>query len=349
MFKTNQNIDISWQSIFRFYIILLAFLAAWYFRQIIFIVLLSFIVASLLDKPVDYLEAKWKNRWLATFAVYFLCLICLGLIAYWCLPVLNNYFTDFSSFLPSWLSRETLLELWQDWQASEPSIAKGLALFGISQEKLSEFLIQSFSFVAKILGGVSTAFFVLLFSFFINTEKEGIERAISLIFPKDYEGYVIYLWGKTRQKVSIWFFSQLILSGIVGGLVFLSLKILGVSQAGLLAILAAIFDFIPYIGPVIIGLVAVLVGLSEDLLLGLSILIIFVVIQGIEGFISPLLRARTMHLSPLAIILALLVGGKLAGIAGIIIALPLAAAVVELIKDVHSGRLASYLPQKQLL
>jgi predicted PurR-regulated permease PerM len=349
MFKTNQNIDISWQSILKFFVILIAFVAIWYFRQIIFIVLLGFILASLLDKPIEFFETKLKNRWIATFITYFVFLSGLGIIAYFLIPVLNAYVISFSDFLPSWMNKESLIQLWQGWQVTEASIEKWLTLFGISQGQLYEFLVQSADFLIKILGGAFTTFFVLIFSFFINTEKKGIEKAISLVFPSAYEDYVIYLWGKTRQKVSSWFFGQLILSAIVGSLVFISLKILGIAQAEFLAILTALFDFIPYVGPLIIGLIAVLVGMSQDVFLGISILIIFIIVQAIEDFISPLLRAKTMKMNPLVILLALLIGGKLAGIAGTIIALPLAAAMIELIRDIQSGRLASYLPQKKLL
>jgi len=349
MFKTTQEIDISWQSILRLFIVLSAFIAVWYFRQIIFIILLGFILASLLDRPIDYLEGKSKNRWLATFIVYFIFLTILGLIAYWFIPAFNNYIAGFLDFFPSWMNKEALLQLWQGWQAVEFSIQRWLGLLGISESQLSQFLVQSSGLLIKILGGAFSAFFVLLLSFFINTEKKGIEKAIRLIFPNAYEDYAVYLWGKTRSKVGSWFFSQLILSGMVGGLVFLSLKILGVPQAEFLAILAALFDFIPYVGPLIIGLIAFLVGLSENFFLGISILIIFIIIQMIEAFIAPLLRARTMKLNPLVIIFALLVGGKLAGVAGIIIALPLAAAAIELIRDIQTGRIAAYLPQKKLL
>ncbi|MFA5722090.1 MAG: AI-2E family transporter [Candidatus Paceibacterota bacterium] len=349
MFKINQNIDISWQSILKLYIVLIAFIAIWYFRQIIFIALLGFILASLLDKPIEFLEIRLKNRWAATFIIYFVFLSGLGMIAYFLIPVLNTYIIGFSDFLPSWMNKESLVQFWQGWQVTESSIERWLTLFGVSQGQLYEFLVQSADFLIKILGGAFTAFFVLIFSFFINTEKRGIEKAICLIFPRAYEDYVIYLWGKTRQKVSSWFFGQLILSTIVGGLVFISLKILGIAQAEFLAVLAALFDFIPYIGPLVIGLIAVFVGMSQNIFLGISILVVFVIVQGIEGFINPLLRAKTMKLNPLVILLALLIGGRLAGIAGAIIALPIAAAAFELLRDSRSGRLASYLPQKQLL
>ena len=349
MFKTTQTIDISWQSILRLFIILLAFIAAWYFRQVIFIILLGFIVASLLDRPIDYFEGKWKNRWLATFIIYFIFLTLLGLIASLFIPVFNNYIVGFLDFLPSWMNKGAFLELWQGWQSVEFPIQNWLNLLGISQGQVSEFLLRSGNLVTKILGGAFSAFFVLLLSFFINTEKKGIEKAIRLICPNAYEDYAVHLWGRTRRKVGSWFFGQLILSGMVGGLVYLSLKILGVPQAEFLAILAALFDFIPYIGPLIIGFIAFLVGVSQSFFLGISILIIFIIIQAIEGFISPILRAKTMKLNPLVIILAVLIGGKLAGVAGIIIALPLAAAAIGLIRDIQTGSIAAYLPQKKLL
>jgi predicted PurR-regulated permease PerM len=349
MFKTTQSLDISWQSILRFYVILLSFVAAWYFRQVIFIILVGFVMASLLDRPIDYFEKKWKNRWLATFIIYFLFLIGLGLIACLFIPVFNNHIVGFMDFFPSWMNKGAFLQLWQGWQPAELSMQNWLSLLGISQGQLSEFLLQSGNLLTKILGGAFSAFFVLLLSFFINTEKKGIEKAIRLIFPSVYEDYVIHLWGRARRKVGSWFFSQSILSGIVGGLVYISLKIVGVPQAEFLAILAALFDFIPYIGPLIIGFIAFLVGISQSFFLGISILIIFIIIQLIEGFISPILRAKTMKLNPLVIILAVLIGGKLAGVVGIIIALPLAAAAIGLIRDIQTGHIATYLPQKKLL
>lgn len=349
MFKTTQNIDISWQSVLRFYTILLIFIAAWYFRQIIFIVLLGFILASLLDRPINYLEEKGRNRWLATFIIYLIFLTILGLIAYWFIPVFNNYIVSFLDFFPSWMNKGTLLQMWQDWQTVEFPVQKWLSLLGISQGQLSQFLIQSSSLLVKILGGAFSTFFVLILSFFINTEKKGIEKAIRLMFPSAYEDYAVYLWEKTRNKVGSWFFSQLILSCIVGGLVFISLKILGIPQAEFLAIVAALFDFIPYIGPLIAGLIAFLVGISQNVFLGISVLIVFIVIQIVENFVAPLVRAKTIKLNPLVIILAVLIGGKLAGAAGIIIALPLAAAAVELIKDINSGRITTFLPQKTLI
>lgn len=345
----NQKIDISWQSFLRAYAILIGSIAAWYFRQVLFIVLLSFILASLLDRPIDYLVSKWKNRWLATFFVYFIFLTCLSLIALWIIPILNYWIIDFSDFLPAWFNKESLFQLWQEWQLPETSIENWLNLIGISYGHLYDFLIKSASLLTKILGGAFTTFFVLLLSFFINTEKQGIERAIALIFPKAYQDYVISLWRKTREKVCNWFFIQFILSIFVGVLVFISFKILGLAQAELFAILAALFDFIPYVGPLIIGGVAVLTGLNQHLFLGLLVLIIFATIQALEAFIGPLLRAKTMKLNPLIIMMALLLGGKLAGVAGIIIAIPIAAAAVELLKDIRTGRLASLLPQKQLL
>ena len=349
MFKITQTIDISWQSILRLFIVLLAFIAAWYFRQVIFIILLGFIVASLLDRPIDYFEGKWKNRWLATFIIYFIFLTALGLIACLFIPIFNDYIVGFLDFFPSWMNKGAFLELWQGWQSVEFPIQNWLNLLGISQSQVSEFLLQSGNLLTKILGGAFSAFFVLLLSFFINTEKKGIEKAIRLICPNAYEDYAVHLWGRTRRKVGSWFFGQLILSGMVGGLVYLSLKILGVPQAEFLAILAALFDFIPYIGPLIIGFIAFLIGVSQSFFLGISILIIFIIIQTIEGFISPILRAKTMKLNPLVIILAVLIGGKLAGVAGIIIALPLAAAAIGLIRDIQTGSIAAYLPQKKLL
>jgi len=128
MFKTTQSLDISWQSILRFYVILLSFVAAWYFRQVIFIILVGFVMASLLDRPIDYFEKKMEKiaGWQLLLFIFFF-LIGLGLIACLFIPVFNNHIVGFMDFFPSWMNKGAFLQLWQGWQPAELSMQNWLS------------------------------------------------------------------------------------------------------------------------------------------------------------------------------------------------------------------------------
>jgi len=338
MTSSNHLIDISWQSIWRFYAVFFLFLTIWYLRQVIFIVLVGFIIASLLDRPINILEKKWKNRWGATLAVYISLGVVIILLAYLVIPVFTAYFHNIQQILPSWMTKDFLHQIWIGENNSFFSNGNFGRLLGISQNQISQFLGQITNFLAKVLGGAFSAFLVLTLSFFINTERKAIEKVLRLFSPARYEEYTIHLWQRAQEKVDGWFFSQLLLSLMVGTLAFIGFEIIGLPQALFLAILAAFLDFIPYIGPIFVGLVAFLSGASQGLLIGVLAITIFALIQALEAFISPGLRAKAMRLNPILIIVALLIGGKLAGVGGAIIALPLAATLMDFLDDLHSGR-----------
>jgi len=331
--------DISWQSIWRFFIVLILLLALWFFRQIILFILVAFVIASLLEVPINAIDKKIKHRWLSSFIIYLMVMSLIGLLVYASIPSLLDAIQMFRQTFNVTINSSVILDLLEKWNLSD---------LQLNNQLLNVFL-KSFSFLTKITGGAFSILFVLLLSFFLNTEARGVEKGLRLITPKGYEVYVVSLWEKGRQKVSGWFYSQLILSIFVAICLFISLNVLGVPNTGFLIILAALLDFIAYIGPVIAGIIITFFALSQSLLVGLLSLIIFVVIQLLENIIAPPIRARAMKMNPLMIILAILLGGKLMGALGAIIALPIAAILIELFRDIRSGKINNYLPQKKLL
>lgn len=104
--------------------------------------------------------------------------------------------------------------------------------------------------------------------------------------------------------------------------------------AFLVAVIVGILEVVPYVGPIIAGGLATLLALSQSAILGLWTLIFFFVAQQVEGHILvPLLIKRLVGLNPVAVILALLVGAKLGGILGVLLAVPIAAVVDEFFDD----------------
>jgi len=342
-------IEISWQSIWRFFIILLLLLTIWFFRQIILFALVAFIIASLLEEPVNYLSSKIKSRWLATLIIYLISLFLIGLLVYLAIPLISETIINLIPKFNLNINPEIIRSFIQEWEITEIPFKNLFSSFSPLSNQLLDFFAKSISFLVKITGGAFSIFFIFLLAFFLNTERNGVERGIRLITPKNYEEYTVYLWGKARKKVGDWFYGQLIISLFVGVLVFIAFKILALPNPEFLAVLAALFDFIPYIGPFIAGFIATVFGLSQSFLLGVLSLVIFIAIQVLESIIAPSIRSRVMQINPLIIMFAILFGGKLAGALGIVIALPLAATIIEFIRDIGSGKINSYLPQKKLL
>ncbi len=186
------------------------------------------------------------------------------------------------------------------------------------------------------LSAVGTLFLTLVLSFYFAVQERGVENFLRVITPLTHEQYALDLWRRSREKIGLWMQGQVILGILIGILVFLGLLLFGVEYALLLAILAALCELIPLFGPIIAMIPAVAIGFVDGgFTLGVGILLFYIIIQLFENhLLYPLVVKKVVGVSPLLVILALIIGGKLAGFIGVLISVPVAAALVEFTNDI---------------
>lgn len=199
-------------------------------------------------------------------------------------------------------------------------------------------LVQS---ISSIFGGLLSFVLIIVISFYLAVQEKGIEEFLRLITPIQHERYVISLWKRSQRKIGRWMQGQLLLGLIVGVLVYLGLTILGVKYALFLAVLAALFEIIPVFGPILAAIPAVIFGFLDSLSLGFMVLGLYVIIQQFENhLIYPLVVRKVVGVSPIVVIISLIVGAKLAGFLGILLAVPVAAALIEFTDDIQKEKSA---------
>jgi predicted PurR-regulated permease PerM len=140
--------------------------------------------------------------------------------------------------------------------------------------------------------------------------------------------------------MALWLQGQVILGLIVGVLVYTALMIVGIPHALLLALLAAAFEIIPIFGPILAAIPAGLIAFSS-FGIGTAVLIlgIYIMIQQVENhLLYPLVVRKIVGVSPIVVIIAVLIGAKLAGILGALVAVPISAAFVEYINDLEKDK-----------
>ncbi len=175
---------------------------------------------------------------------------------------------------------------------------------------------------------------VLALAFFISLEKQLVERLLTAFSPQKYKEYLFSLWGRAKRKVSGWFISRIIGVIFVGSATYLVLRILDVKYAFILSLMAGFLDFVPIIGPIIAGAFITLFVALVSPLQAFFALVAFVIIQLLENnLLFPVLFKKFVGLPPALVLVALAVGGKLWGIVGAILAIPLAGVLFELLKD----------------
>ncbi|MEX0918826.1 MAG: AI-2E family transporter [Candidatus Paceibacterota bacterium] len=197
----------------------------------------------------------------------------------------------------------------------------------------------AFTTAATLFGGAFSFIMILVLSFYLAVQEKGIDNFLRLVTPIQHEKYISSVWHRSQSKIGQWMKGQLLLGLMVGILVFLTLTILGVKYAFTLAVLAAIMELIPVFGPIIAAVPAIIVGLIDGPTMALLILAAYIIIQQFESnLLYPLVVKKVVGLSPIIVIVVLVVGAKLFGFLGIILAVPLATVMMELLTDAEKKK-----------
>jgi predicted PurR-regulated permease PerM len=289
---------------------------------------LAIVLAAALDRPVTYLEEKRIPRILGTLVIYLALMAVIGILLYSVVPAL---IAETGAMLANLRGLSAGISSFVDTTEIVQQI-------DISLGRFTQFLFGGTGSIldisSKFFGGLIFAASVFVFSFYLTVGRDGVEKFIRTILPTSYEPGALKLYKKVRRKIGRWLQGQLVLSLIVGLAVFIGLKLLGVKYSLLLGILAAVMELIPYVGPIFSGGISVLMGLTVSLELALYTIILFIIIQQLENHILvPSVMSRTTSLNPVVIIASILIGAKIFGFVGIILAVPAAVLIQELVED----------------
>lgn len=338
------SINISTGTIMKAIIIGLVFLAIYKLQNLFLIVLVSVIIATAVGQGTKFLARYKITRIWAVLILYALFFATIFATITFLLPPLFNDLTDLAGGLPAKLNEITQINSSVDPLSS---ITGGLATsfsLGDIIVQIQKFILQLsdsiFSTASVIFGGVFSFILILVISFYLAVQEKGIENFLRIVTPLKYEDYLLDLWSRTENKIGLWFQGQLLLGVLVGLAVWLGLSILGVKYALTLGIIAAVFEIIPFFGPILSAIPGVLLGFASSAGLGLIVLAFYIVVQQLESHvIYPLVSKKVIGVPPLIVILALLAGAELYGFLGMVIAVPFATVMMELTADMEKRKL----------
>lgn len=200
--------------------------------------------------------------------------------------------------------------------------------------QLINFTSNTLGIIGNIFGSIVYFFTIMILTLYMVVDKHATEDFIKSILPKKSENYVIHVINKIKKKMGSWVRGQLILSIIIGVTTYICLILVDFKYALIVAMIAGLFEMIPIIGFWISFIIAVLLGFLQDPFIGIAVIIVFFIIQTIESQIFvPFIMKHSVGLSPVVIILAMLAGAQLFGIAGIILAIPVTASLSILLDE----------------
>jgi len=349
--KNNINfISINTGTIIRIFLVALGFFLIWYLRDLFLIILTAIVIASFVESATPYFKKIKINRVFGVVLLYIITIFSLAFLFYLFAPMLITEIYNFSVFLSSYIPNSSFINYFRNDAFSGAKDIIGNLSHSLS---LTTLISASNAFITNLSGGffqiLSVAFgsifnviLIILISFYLSIEENGIEDFLRIILPIEQEDYAVDLWKRSRRKIALWMKGQMLLGLLIGILTYLILSLLGIKYALLLAIIAGAMELIPY--GILIALIPAIAfsylsgGLSSALMVGGA----YIILHQFEAFLfAPLIIKGVVGLSPLVVILAVLIGFELAGFWGLVLAIPVAVFVMELMSDLEKKKIFS--------
>lgn len=313
-----QEPALSFQALARVVVTGLAIYLAWKGLTVLMVIIVAIIVSMAMYPIAQKLHKKLP--WLLSVLLVVLLLL-VPLIA---VAVLMGF--AFVTQLPDVVSSiHTLVE-------SATFIPESVRSFDIigSLQNNAGYVVDSTKMAILIVGSIVT---VIVSAFYLMYDRANLtDLALGLVPAKD-RSMVSSLFTEISEVVGRYIRGNLAVSAVAAVAMFIALTLLKVPFAFPLAVFTGLMGLLPYIGPFLALIPAVILGLSQSPLIGLLVVIVFVVYQQIENtFIVPVMYNKVLKLSPALVFLSVLIGGGVFGVMGAFLALPVAASIPVLIK-----------------
>jgi len=325
------KIDISAASVVKVVLTLAAIYLLFLIRDVLVSVLISLILVAALQPVV----ASWSKRIGKGLSILAVSLVVVGIIAgfiYLIIPPLVQETIQLIQNFPSLVQKYSLI------RDHLPSLESALSSFANNFGNISSRFV---SITAGVFGGLVTFVTIIVLTIYFLIDEKFFARAAAAIIPSEKKEVAAEVFAKIALKVGNWVRAQLLLGLIIGFLSFVGLTIMGVPYALTLAVIAGFLEIIPAIGPIIAGVLAALVGLTVSPVIALVVAIFYILLQQIENhLIVPKIMQKAVGLPPAIIIIAILIGGKLLGVLGILLAVPVTAVLYVIFQEKDNIRKA---------
>ncbi|MEN9202788.1 MAG: AI-2E family transporter [Thermostichus sp. DG_1_6_bins_120] len=321
-------------------------LLLWQLRSLVLTVMIAVVVATALAPLVDTAERLRIPRWLAVVVVYLSLIAGITGLALLIGPTVVAQTERLLARLPSYLERlQLLIDVWiTDLAGVDPAVIEYLNQVlnpqSITQWAIrsgQQLLVQSYGFTRGLVGTLLTTLLTIFISGYMLVSGSSLIRGLVELFPYPWNERLAQQMHPMAQRMGGYIQGRVLVSAILGVMITVSLRFLGLSEFALaLGVIAGFTNLIPFIGPVLGSLPALVLALVQGGWTVLWVLILYVAIQNLETYVlDPLLVGSSVRVKPLYQLLAVLGGTQLLGIVGAVIAPPWVAGGAVLLENLY--------------
>ena len=317
-----KKIEISHKTIIFTVLFLIALALLYFIRDIILQFFVALLIMTILNPLVAKLSKFKIPRAVSIIVVYVLTLGTIGVVLAGIIPPLVDETTTFVNSLPEYIENLAVPNA-----VVEPVVSQLFSTLGELPAQIAKATISVFSNLFNVI-------LVLIFAFYLLMARSKQDEQLVVFFGKERSRKIAKTIDMLEFKLGGWARGQLTLMFLIGLITYIGLRLLGIPYALPLAILAGFFEMIPYVGPLMAAIPAVIIGFSISPLIGIATTALAFLIQQLENYlIVPKVMEKSVGVSPIVILLALTVGLKIAGAMGALIAVPVFITVQVFVKE----------------
>lgn len=333
MEKASTEIHISIRTILKIALIILGAWLLYFFRDLVVVLITSFVLAVVIDPLADLFERHKLPRFLAVLLVYIALLSVLSLVMSLIIPPIFNEIKDvIQDVLNYWEKFSSGYTALQSIEMKE-ILGHLESSVGTLEAGVSKVAGGAYGAVSGIFGNLFDFVLILVLTLYMVVYEERLKGFVRSLVPKDKLELVDKCAVELRGKLGSWIKGQLILMLTIWFGVYIGLLIIGVPYALVLSLLAGLLEAIPYMA-VFAAIPSVFMALTISPWKAVFVAALFFVVQELENnLLAPKVMQKVVGLNPIAIVLALVIGGKLAGVLGVILGIPVALSV-KILMDV---------------
>jgi len=196
----------------------------------------------------------------------------------------------------------------------------------------------AFDFTTKLFGGFLSIITVFIVSFYLLFYYDSFKKFVASFFQKDRQEFILKVIDQVNEKLGAWLQGQIVLSLFIALMSWIALSILRIPFALPLALLAGMLEIVPTLGPTLSAIPAVVVALTVSPATALTVAAVYFFIQFLEGhLLVPKIMQRAVGLNPVVIILGVMIGANLMGIAGALLAIPFISFIIVIFNSLDLG------------
>ncbi len=313
-------------------------LVLWNARDVLLLIFIAAVIAAGIAPLVRFVRVRWRynfrrklSRGTAVMIVYLPFLLAVLLFSAVIVPRFIHDTKELGARMPELIETNILTP------------AEKYVPVGTIREELRDGIelprSQVFAYMRNAAAAIASVFAVLFMVAYMLIDAERLRNLFLLVYPPEARGARRVTMRRIARRMSSWLSGQLLLSAIIGVTTFIGLTALRIPYALPLAIIAAVGELIPVIGPTIGAVPALAIALLHSRWQFWAVLAFAFLLQKAENwFIVPRVMSKKVAVSPLAIFVAFMIGASLLGVIGAIIAIPVAAIVQVAFEEVFVKR-----------